>query len=73
MAKVKYNGLVSGSYLDKMIDNGWELESADGENEEELASIMLEYYDNVKVYRTTTSVKGYYRVVALGKNDNDGH
>lgn len=68
VANIKYVGLVSRSYIDARLEHGWDMEVAENETEEQLASRMAQHYDTVKIYSVPTRVRGFYRLVALGKN-----
>jgi hypothetical protein len=60
--------LVSHSELDKMHSNGWVFRHiTPRENVEDVIEQVKQYSKKIKVYKTTTAVRGYYQDLILYK------
>ena len=60
--------VLSGKEQDRMCNNGWFLVIAEPrETTEELYNRLSKKYNKVKVYYSTTAIKGYHDIFAMVK------
>lgn len=60
---------ISSKRIDEMCERGYKLVIQKWqESDEEMIARLKPYYRIVKLYLTTTSVKGYYNTIAMVKN-----